>query len=79
MQTSTVGRNDNMMDKVITHMVDTKAAIGTALTMASSLGSWLDIAEPIVTITMTLVVGGATLWYTIERAAILRKARKENK
>jgi hypothetical protein len=53
--------------------MDVKTAIGTAMTGGAA---WLDYAEPIVTITVTLLVGGATLWYTIERAIKLRKERK---
>lgn len=60
-------------------MLDGKAAAGTVATVASaSSGTWLDTAEPAVTITMTIVVGTATLWYTIERALKLRKERKDN-
>jgi len=60
-------------------MVDAKALGGTLLTITSAGSGWLDIAEPIVTMTVTIIVGGATLWYTVERALILRKARKEEK
>ena len=58
-------------------MLDTKAVTGTLATMSAASTSWLDIAEPIVTMTVTLIVGGATLWYTVERALKLRKERKE--
>jgi uncharacterized membrane protein YidH (DUF202 family) len=64
------------MDKEISAMMDLKAVFGTALTTASAGASWLDIAEPIVTMSMTVIVGGATLWYTVERAMKLRKERK---
>lgn len=66
------------MDRVI-HMLDGKAAAGTLATIsAATSGTWLDVAEPLVTITMTVIVGSATLWYTIERALKLRKERKDN-
>lgn len=60
-------------------MADVKTAAGTAATMLSASGSWLDVAEPIVTMIVTLAVGGATLWYTIERSLKLRKERKQEK
>ena len=59
-------------------MLDAKAITGTAMTMAGAAGSWLDVAEPVVTIFFTVAVGSVTLWYTIERALKLRKERKEN-
>jgi len=60
-------------------MLDGKAAAGTLATIsAATSGTWLDVAEPLVTITMTVIVGSATLWYTIERALKLRKERKDN-
>lgn len=65
------------MDKGIVHMLDAKAATGTLATMTAASTSWLDIAEPIVTMTVTIIVGGATLWYTIERALKLRRERKQ--
>jgi len=58
-------------------MIDAKALTGTLMTMTAATGSWLDVAEPIVTMTVTILVGGATLWYTIERALKLRKERKD--
>ena len=57
-------------------MLDAKAITGTFATGALASSSWLDVAEPIVTILMTLIVGGVTLWYTWERAAVLRAERK---
>ena len=54
-------------------MIDAKSILGTAMTATAG---WVDWAEPIVTMTVTIVVGGATLWYTIERALKLRKERK---
>lgn len=61
-------------------VVDTKVGAGTALTMmAATSDSWLTTAEPLVTMVMTIIVGGATLWYTVERAIKLRKERKEKK
>lgn len=56
-------------------MLDMKSAVGTALTTAAASASWLEVAEPLVAITVTIVVGGATLWYTVERALKLRKER----
>ncbi len=47
-------------------------------TLAAASSSWLDLAEPIVALVMTLLVGSATLWYTIERAIKLRRERKDN-
>lgn len=57
-------------------MVDTKIVVGA---FATTGAAWLDYAEPIVTITVTLIVGGATLWYTVERALKLRRERNEGK
>jgi len=61
------------------HMLDAKAMAGTLATISAASTSWLEIAEPIVTMTVTIIVGGATLWYTIERALKLRSQRKERK
>lgn len=58
-------------------VVDTKVATGTLATASSAAAGWLNVAEPIVTIVVTLAVGGATLWYTVERAMKLRKERLE--
>ena len=58
-------------------MLDAKALAGTALTGVAASTSWLEVAEPIVTIVTTLIVGGVTLWYTVERALYLRSQRKE--
>jgi len=55
-------------------MLDGKAALGTIMTATSG---WIDWAEPVVTMTVTIIVGGATLWYTVERALKLRKERKD--
>lgn len=60
-------------------MFDAKAVAGTLATMSAASTSWIDLAEPVVTMTVTIIVGGATLWYTIERALKLRKERKQNK
>lgn len=59
-------------------MVDGKAVLGTVTTAGIGFGGWLDVAEPIVTITVTIVVGAVTLWYTVERALKLRKERKDD-
>lgn len=64
------------MDRIV-HMVDAKAAAGTIMTMAAASTSWIEMAEPIVTMVTTVLVGGATLWYTVERATKLRKERKD--
>ena len=56
-------------------ILDLKAALGMVATATSG---WVDWAEPVVTMTVTILVGGATLWYTVERALQLRKARKDN-
>lgn len=58
-------------------MLDTKAVAGTLATMSAASTSWLEVAEPIVTMTVTIIVGGATLWYTVERALKLRKERTQ--
>ncbi len=58
--------------KELIAMLDFKAVTGL---FATGGAAWLDYAEPIVTITVTIIVGGATLWYTIERALKLRKER----
>lgn len=60
-------------------MIDGKALSGTIATMVSASASWLEIAEPVVTIFVTLVVGGLTAWYTWERATKLRHERKGRK
>ena len=57
-------------------VLDAKAVAGTLATGAAASTTWLDVAEPIVTIVMTLVVGLTTLWYTWERAKDLRNKRK---
>ena len=58
-------------------MMDVKAVTGTIATALAGSASWLDIAEPIVTMTVTIIVGGATLWYTIERALLIRRERMD--
>lgn len=63
-----------MITKGIPHMIDGKAAFGAIMTATSG---WIDWAEPVVTMTVTIIVGGATLWYTVERALKLRKERKD--
>ena len=60
------------------HMIDGKAMLGTVTTAGVGVGGWLDVAEPVITIVMTLIVGAATLWYTVERAMKLRKERTKN-
>jgi len=60
-------------------MIDVKAVTGTVMTALAGSTSWLDIAEPVVTMTTTVIVGGATLWYTVERALKLRKERTNGK
>lgn len=57
-------------------MLDAKAITGTFATATAGSLTWLEVAEPVVTILMTLIVGGVTLWYTWERAAVLRAERK---
>ncbi len=64
------------MNKEILHMFDAKAIGGAAATFTSAGASWLDIAEPVVTIVFTVIVGVCTTWYTVERAMKLRKERK---
>ena len=59
-------------------MLDPKAMVLAGSTLAAASSSWLDLAEPIVALVMTLLVGSATLWYTIERAIKLRRERKDN-
>ena len=58
-------------------MFDGKAVGGTLATFTSASSSWIDIAEPIITIVVTLIVGAATLWYTWERAMKLKRERKD--
>lgn len=60
-------------------LVDGKAALGTVATMTSASTTWINTVEPIVTIVVTIVVGGLTAWYTWERAMKLRRERKENR
>jgi uncharacterized membrane protein YgcG len=64
------------MERMI-YMLDGRAVLGTLATMTAAGSSWLEIAGPIVTMTVTVLVGGATLWYTVERAMKLRKERKD--
>jgi hypothetical protein len=64
-------------NKGIDGMIDTKMLLGAVMTVASASTGWLDVAEPIVTITMTLIVGCTTVWYTAERALKLRRERKD--
>jgi len=59
-------------------MSDIKILSGTAAAALAGSAGWLDIAEPIATITVTVVVGGATLWYTVERALAIRRERISN-
>lgn len=58
-------------------MLDGKAIAGTLATFTSAGVSWLNVAEPIVTMVVTLIVGAATLWYTWERAMKLKRERKD--
>jgi Na+/H+-translocating membrane pyrophosphatase len=62
-----------MMEKGFIHMIDAKAAAGTA---ATTLSAWATWAEPVVGLIVTIVVGGLTAWYTWERANKLRNERK---
>ena len=60
------------------NVLDPRATTGTLLTATAASTSWLDIAEPVVTIAVTALVGAVTLWYTIERALKLRRERVDN-
>ncbi len=63
------------------HMLDTKALVGTMLTVSAAAGTWLEQANAYGQLALTVagfVVAGLTGWYTIERARKLRKERKEN-
>lgn len=55
--------------------MDGKILTGTLATFASASSTWLDTVTPIVTITVTVIVGAATLWYTVERALKVRQER----
>jgi hypothetical protein len=65
-------------NKEVYPMIDTKMLLGAAMTAAGASAGYLDIAEPIVTITMTVVVGCTTIWYTVERALKIRRERKDS-
>jgi len=65
-------------NKGLDGMMDTKMLLGAAMTAAGASAGYLDIAEPVVTITMTVVVGCTTIWYTVERALKLRRERKDS-
>ena len=67
------------MNKDVVHMMDGKTFMGLVGTASSSLAGYLDILEPVVGISVTLVVGGLTAWYTYERASKLRDERKSRK
>ena len=61
-------------------MFDIKALSGTALTAGAAGMSWIETANEIGQLTLTvigIVVGIATLWYTIIRVKALRKKGKK--
>jgi hypothetical protein len=60
-------------------LIDGKAVVGTLSTAGAASTSWIATVEPYVTVITTVVVGGLTAWYTIERALKLRRERKERK
>jgi hypothetical protein len=66
---------DNIMEEGI-RMMDARVALGATSTVGTSMAGYLNVIEPIVTIVVTLVVGGLTAWYTWERAVNLRRQRK---
>ena len=61
------------------HMLDTKAATGTVATALSAYAGWVDLAGPIASLAVTVIVGGLTAWYTWERAVKLRDERKNRR
>lgn len=66
------------MDKGIVHMLDAKAVSGTfATAMVAASPTWMDTASTVVTLVVTLVVGGLTAWYTWERAIKLKRERED--
>ncbi len=56
-------------------MTDLKIAMGLVATAASAGVGWLDYVSDVVTIVVTIVVGGLTAWYTWERASKLKRER----
>ena len=64
------------MNRELVHMIDAKIASGTLATVATATTGWLDIAAPIVTMVVTIVVGTLTAWYTWERAIKLKRERE---
>ncbi len=63
------------------HMLDTKALVGTLLTVSAAAGTWIEQANALGQLALVgagLIVAGLTGWYTWERANKLRNERKEN-
>lgn len=59
-------------------VLDGKAFLGAGVTASASVVSWIDTANlygQFVLTVIGIVVGLATLWYTVERAKRLRRAR----
>ena len=59
-------------------VLDGRAITGTLLTAGAAVSTWVEMANAYGQLVLTIVgivVGVATLWYTIERALKLRKER----
>ena len=66
------------MNKVPQHVLDGKAALGTAGTMLGGMSSKIEAVEPIVGLFFTVLVGTITVMYTWERYRKLRRERKKD-
>ena len=63
-------------------MLDGKVIFGAAIVMGATAQSWIQTANDYATLTLTVIgvlVGIATLWYTILRARKVRLELKKGK
>jgi hypothetical protein len=67
------------MNTGIYNMQDVKVMTGMFATASSAFAGWVEAMQPVASFTVTVVVGALTAWYTWERAAKLRKERKNVK
>lgn len=66
----TVGKND-------LNVLDQKAVAGTLTTAGAAVAGWLEAVGPAASFAVTIIVGGVTVWYTVERALLTRQKRKQ--
>jgi hypothetical protein len=61
-------------------MLDMKATSGAVIVAMAAANSWIEVVSDYTSLAVNVVgvlVGIATLWYTVERARKLRAERKE--